>query len=162
MKQNKTVLYKRMIDRIVHFYTQIDEYGAMISGSGSIYYDVIAGINTKIDEDINVLVEVFSQASSFKTSVKRYLDCLVFQGFPQNAWEALAVFQVDDFNRSVVDRVGKKQNFEFRAIHVFVDAVFDVNVRSGLYVNVQCFHTFMITPLLRLTILHQVFEVVVK
>lgn len=60
MKQNKTVLYKRMIDRIVHFYTQIDDYGAMISGSGSIYYDVIAGINTKIDEDINVLVEVFN------------------------------------------------------------------------------------------------------
>lgn len=60
MKQNKTVLYRRMIGRIVHFYTQIDEYGSMISDSGSGYCGIIAGIQTQIDEDISILVEVFS------------------------------------------------------------------------------------------------------
>ena len=60
MKQNKTVLYRRMIDRIVHFYTQIDEYGIGTGDGRIVYSDLIANIQTNIKEDISVLIEVFN------------------------------------------------------------------------------------------------------
>ena len=72
MRQNKTVLYRRMIDRITDFYIQMDEYNLLISSEDSsdghhkidAYKDMVRTIGSRINEDISILCEVFSIPNS--------------------------------------------------------------------------------------------------